>query len=149
MNRRVYVMDCGDFVKIGVSINPDHRKNQIPYKVNQYYCTKPVNNPFEIERLAHKNFKSYRVKYAKGKEYFNIGFGTACNFLRELTGEKAEKPVIKKKKNKAEEQKEILDRLSIAFSKLKICEQVYILGLAEGMAMARQSENKEKELQEV
>lgn len=33
MKRKVYVMDCGDFVKIGVSGNVEQRATQIPYKV--------------------------------------------------------------------------------------------------------------------
>ena len=48
--KRVYVMDCGNFIKIGVSENPVNREKQIPYKVLQYYSSKPVDNPFEIER---------------------------------------------------------------------------------------------------
>lgn len=35
MKRRVYVMDCGDFVKIGVSVNVGRRASQIPYKVRK------------------------------------------------------------------------------------------------------------------
>lgn len=49
--RRVYVMDCGEFIKIGVSCNPSRRKHQIPYRVSQYYCTEPMENAFEIENL--------------------------------------------------------------------------------------------------
>ncbi len=37
--RRVYVMDCGEFVKIGVSCNAEQRRNQLPCGVSQYYCT--------------------------------------------------------------------------------------------------------------
>ena len=39
MKRKVYVMDCGDFVKIGVSGNVEQRATQIPYKVKRIYST--------------------------------------------------------------------------------------------------------------
>lgn len=41
-------MDCGSFIKIGVSNDPDRREKQIPYKVMQYYSSKPIDNPFEV-----------------------------------------------------------------------------------------------------
>lgn len=72
--KRVYVMDCGDFVKIGVSGNTEMRKMQIPYQVNQYYCTKKISNAFEIERKMHATFSKKRVSNAFGREYFSVPF---------------------------------------------------------------------------
>lgn len=84
--RRVYVMDCGSFIKIGVSKDPNKRKNQIPYKVMQYYSSKPIDNPFEVESNMHKYFKNYSALDV-GKEYFHISFIEATNKLMEVTGE--------------------------------------------------------------
>lgn len=80
--RRVYVMDCGDFVKIGVSCSTEIRRNQIPYKVSQYYCTEPIENAFEIENCIHKILRGNRADGSQGREYFNIEFQMACNLLK-------------------------------------------------------------------
>lgn len=85
MKRRIYVMDCGNFVKIGVSVNPEKRKNQIPHKVNQYYCTGPVENAFESERKMHSIFSRKRNRNVSGREYFNIPFVEAVKMLMEIT----------------------------------------------------------------
>lgn len=85
MKRRVYVMDCGNFVKIGVSINPEQRKNQLPHKVNQYYCTEQIENAFEFERKMHSIFSRKRNKSASGREYFDITFVEAVKQLMEIT----------------------------------------------------------------
>lgn len=77
-------MDCGDFVKIGVSLNAEQRKNQIPYKVKQYYCTEPIKNAFKIEKMAHRIFKKKRNKSTKGKEYFDVDFSEACESVKLL-----------------------------------------------------------------
>lgn len=83
MRRRVYVMDCGDFVKIGVSNNVDRRKGQIDYEVKQYYSTEPLDNAFEIEKYMHSAFEPVRKTEANGREYFNIDFETARMFLEQ------------------------------------------------------------------
>ena len=75
-------MDCGSFIKIGVSKDPNKRKNQIPYKVMQYYSSKPIDNPFEVESNMHKYFKNYSALDV-GKEYFHISFIEATNKLME------------------------------------------------------------------
>lgn len=77
-------MDCGDFVKIGVSVHPDKRKNQIPYKVKQYYCSEPVENSFEIEKKIHSYLHSKRNKDALGREYFDISFSEAVETLTRI-----------------------------------------------------------------
>lgn len=79
--RRIYVMDCGDFVKIGVSLNPNQRKNQIPYEVKKYYSTEPIENVFEIERFMHKVFKPVIKLNVEGREYFSMDFDVVCDVL--------------------------------------------------------------------
>lgn len=83
MKRRIYVMDCGNFVKIGVSKNAEQRKHQIPYKVKQYYCTEPIQNAFAVENIIHNVLSEKRENNAKGREYFNISFGDACDCVRD------------------------------------------------------------------
>ncbi len=87
--KRLYVMDCGDFVKIGVSENPDERKSQIPYKVNQYYCTEPLKNAFTLESQIHHKLNYCRVDSANGREYFHISFKEAVDIVK---GEEKEHP---------------------------------------------------------
>lgn len=89
--RRVYVMDCGDFVKIGVSCSAELRRNQIPYKVSQYYCTEPIGNAFEIENCIHKILRGNRADGIQGREYFNIEFQTACNLLKAVVDSEDDK----------------------------------------------------------
>lgn len=42
--KRVYVMDCGDFIKIGVSGNPDKRKNHRQISRNGRYDKNTTSN---------------------------------------------------------------------------------------------------------
>lgn len=84
MKRRIYVMDCGEFVKIGVSIHPSKRKNQIPYKVKQYYCSEPIENPFDVEKRIHYYFSDKRNKKAFGREYFDVSFWEAVKALTKI-----------------------------------------------------------------
>lgn len=81
---RVYVMDCGDFIKIGVSINPDVRKNGIPYQVKRYYSTEPIDNAFEVEKNMHKILRPVREESAGGREYFSADFDISCEILNSL-----------------------------------------------------------------
>lgn len=84
MSKRVYIMDCGKFVKIGVSKNVDKRTSQIPYIVKQYYCTERLENAYEVEKNMHKFFKPVRNKEANGLEYFSISFDIATEALNEI-----------------------------------------------------------------
>ena len=84
MNKRIYVMDCGDFIKIGVSNNPNRRKEQIPYCVKQYYCTELTEHAFEIERKMHSTFRSKRNLETHGREYFNVPFDEAVEALVDM-----------------------------------------------------------------
>lgn len=70
MKRKVYVMDCGDFVKIGVSGNVEQRATQIPYKANRIYSTDKMEDAFKLEREMHMLFDGNRVPEAQGREYF-------------------------------------------------------------------------------
>ena len=74
MKRKVYVMDCGDFVKIGVSGNVEQRATQIPYKVSRIYSTNEMEDAFKLEHEMHVMFCKDRVPDALGREYFNIPF---------------------------------------------------------------------------
>lgn len=49
----------------------------------------------------------------------------------------------------SEKEREIIKKLSNTIPKLDKDKQSYILGVAEGMAMARQTEKEDKQLQEV
>ena len=82
MKRRVYVMDCGGFVKIGVSLNTEQRRKQLPCGVNQYYCTEPIDNAFEIEGFMHKVYAPLNRKCEMGSEYFNSEFARVCDVLK-------------------------------------------------------------------
>ena len=42
-------MECGDFVKIGVSDNVDRRAKQIPYKVKRVYASEFLENGQEVK----------------------------------------------------------------------------------------------------
>lgn len=81
MKRKVYVMDCGDFVKIGVSGNVEQRATQIPYKVNRIFSTGEMEDAFKLEHEMHVMFCEDRVPDALGREYFNIPFDTAVSEL--------------------------------------------------------------------
>ena len=78
-------MDCGGFIKIGVSNNPNRRKEQLPYKVKQYYCTDLKENAFEIEKRMHSIFCSKRNHEAPGREYFDVQFNEAVKILMDIT----------------------------------------------------------------
>lgn len=82
MKRKVYVMDFGDFVKIGVSGNVEKRATQIPYKVNQIYSTDEMEDAFKLDHEMHAMFCKDRVPDALGREYFNIPFNTAVSELK-------------------------------------------------------------------
>lgn len=84
-------MDCGKFVKIGVSGNVDNRKNQIPYKVEQYYCTEPIENAFDIEQYMHNIFSPVNAKDKCGREYFEADFEIACKVLKAVLNAKKDR----------------------------------------------------------
>lgn len=79
MKRRVYVMDCGGFVKIGVSLNAEQRRKKLPCGINQYYCTEPIDNAFEIERFMRKVYAPLNRQRKTGRECFNSEFACVCD----------------------------------------------------------------------
>lgn len=94
-------MDCGNFIKIGVSKDPNKREKQIPYKVMQYYSSKPIDNPFEVERKMHTHFRKYSA-LSIGKEYFYLPFTDAVSKLMEMAAE-----------INCENEKQVIDRLKV------------------------------------
>lgn len=155
MDKRVYVMDCGDFVKIGVSKNPDRRKNQIPYKVKQYYCTEPTRECFSIENEMHRKFWRKRNKETTGREYFNIPFLTAVTELMDAFEKKekegnnvvimiAEEPERRKDESMSEKEKQVVEKLKQAIPKMSEFDKGYILGMVENIA-GQTEEKKERD----
>lgn len=139
MLKRIYIMDCGGFVKIGVSNNPNRRKEQIPYKVKQYYCTDLKENAFEIEKRMHSIFCSKRKHEAPGREYFDVQFNEAVKILMDITNECSfyTKDVMKLRianGNKKEMEKIIVEKLKEAIPKMSDFDKGYILGKVESMA---------------
>lgn len=55
-------MDCGDFVKIGVSGNVEQRATQIPYKVNQIYSTDEMEDAFKLEQTEPNTVDKYHYE---------------------------------------------------------------------------------------
>lgn len=149
--RRVYVMDCGDFIKIGVSQNPSSRKKQIPYKVMQYYSSKPIDNPFEVERKMHRYFVD-DTAVDIGKEYFYSSFIKAVEKLMEMI-EESPKPKVDRLKvylvggdGYEETEMRIIEKLKKAIPKMSDFDKGYILGKVENMA--EQNDRKQEERKE-
>lgn len=156
--KRVYVMDCGNFIKIGVSENPVNREKQIPYKVLQYYSSKPVDNPFEIERSMHIYFSKFTA-LGIGKEYFYTSFAEATRKLMEMVGESCtEKGKTKIDRLKVyavggdgheETEKRIISKIIEAIPQMSEFDKGYILGKTEKIAeesVKRKDENNAKRL---
>ena len=146
MKKRIYVMDCGLFVKIGVSVNPDRRKDQIPYKVFQYYCSPKLENPFEIEKKLHSYFSYANCRQAYGREYFHVSFETAIKKVMEFSNAKeieVEKKVLKSKMDISTE-KVVICKLKEAIPKMNDFQKGYMLGMVESMAGKKEKES-EKE----
>ena len=150
MSKRIYIMDCGGFIKIGVSNNPNRRKEQIPYKVKQYYCTDLKENAFEIEKRMHSIFCSKRNREAPGREYFDVQFNEAVKILMDITNECHfdTKDVMKLRianDNKEEMEKIIVEKLKEAIPKMSDFDKGYILGKVESMADEKKDNEKESE----
>ena len=150
MPKRIYIMDCGGFIKIGVSNNPNRRKEQIPYKVKQYYCTDLKENAFEIEKRMHSIFYSKRNREAPGREYFDVQFNEAVKILMDITNECSfdAKDVMKLRianGNKKDMEKIIVEKLKEAIPKMSDFDKGYILGKVESMADEKKDNEKESE----
>ena len=152
MSKRIYIMDCGGFIKIGVSNNPNRRKDQIPYKVRQQYCTDLKENAFEIEKRMHSIFYSKRNREAPGREYFDVQFNEAVKILMDITNECSfdAKDVMKLRianGNKKDMEKIIVEKLKEAIPKMSEFDKGYILGKVESMAEQKKDEKpKESEV---
>lgn len=151
--KRVYVMDCGGFVKIGVSSRPDVRKEEIPYKVAQYYCTKPLENGYEVERRMHNFFSSNRNVLANGREYFNVKFEVAVKKLAQLVNnievndlyiELLDEINARRKVPLGSKQENSLQKLCNVLPNLDNAKKIQLLGIAQGMAMVRESEENDR-----
>lgn len=143
MKRKVYVMDCGDFVKIGVSGNVEQRATQIPYKVSQIYSTDEMEDAFKLEHEMHMLFDENRVSEAQGREYFNISFDIAVSELKKKADEQRNvepaEPTPRKLLSISEKQKAILKLIPL----LKYADDFdlgYMLGVAEEKSKSKSME---------
>lgn len=129
MKRKVYVMDCGDFVKIGVSGNVEQRATQIPYKVSRIYSTDEMEDAFKLEYKMHMMFCESRVLGAQGREYFNVPFDIAVSELKQKVNDINESD---KEKSNDSRYKYLIKMLSM----LEYLDE-YTLGYVFGCAMAK------------
>lgn len=134
MKRKVYVMDCGDFVKIGVSGNVEQRATQIPYKVNRIFSTDEMEDAFKLEHEMHVMFCGDRVPDALGREYFNISFDIAVSELKKRADEqKVVEPVnpIPRKPLSISEKQRVIFKLIPLLKYIDDFDLGYMLGVAE------------------
>lgn len=78
----IYVMKNSiGFVKIGVSLNPEHRAKSLQtgscYQIVSLYFTEPCYNAYCLEKLAHDYFRSVK-EYG---EWYNCSFEEAKNLV--------------------------------------------------------------------
>ena len=146
MKRKVYVMDCGDFVKIGVSGNVEQRAIQIPYKVSRIYSTDEMEDAFKLEREMHILFDEDRVPEAQGREYFNISFDAAVSELKKRADEQknveSAKPIPRKLLSISEKQKVIIKLIPL-HKYVDDFDLGYMLGGAEEKSKAKSMEESE------
>lgn len=80
----VYVVEYGDYIKIGQSTNPYQRITQLkmqaenygPYKLGRVAITIPCSNYENIEKLLHQFWSEFRKE---STELFDIPFGFFVN----------------------------------------------------------------------
>lgn len=146
MKRKVYVMDCGDFVKIGVSGNVEQRAMQIPYKVDRIYSTDELENAFKLEHEMHMLFDEDRVPDAHGREYFDISFDIAVSELKKRADEqKVMEPVnsIPKKPLSISEKQKVIFKLIPLLKYIDDFDLGYMLGVAEEKSKSKSMEESE------
>ena len=82
MNGYVYILDAGNAVKIGKSINPKTRiasiENEIGKKMLRYFASPDCSNYSDIEKAMHEIFADQCIE----GEWFNIEFDEAVNILQ-------------------------------------------------------------------
>ena len=146
MKRKVYVMDCGDFVKIGVSGNVEQRATQIPYKVNRIFSTNEIENAFKLEHEMHMMFCEDRISGAQGREYFNVPFDIAVSELKKRADEqKVMEPVnpIPKKPLSISEKQKVIFKLIPLLKYIDDFDLGYMLGVAEEKSKQKSVEESE------
>lgn len=79
---RIYVMQNSQgYVKIGVSVNPEHRAKSLQtgscYQIVELFFTGPCYNAYYLEKLAHDYFRGVKV-YG---EWYNCSFDEAKNLV--------------------------------------------------------------------
>lgn len=79
---RIYVMkNSQGYVKIGVSVNPEHRAKSLQtgscYQIVELFFTDPCYNAYYLEKLAHDYFRSVK-EYG---EWYNCSFEEAKNLV--------------------------------------------------------------------
>lgn len=78
--RHVYVIECGGRIKIGISVNPNERAQQIeivsPFKIESVWFTMLTRYARRIEALAHAHFDAERVhgEWFTTKAHFAVDF---------------------------------------------------------------------------
>lgn len=79
---KIYVMkNSQGYVKIGVSVNPEHRAKSLQtgscYQIVELFFTGPCYNAYYLEKLAHDYFRSVK-EYG---EWYNCSFEEAKNLV--------------------------------------------------------------------
>ena len=81
-NGYVYILDVGDTVKIGKSINPKTRmasiENEIGKKMLRYFASPDCSNYSDIEKAMHEIFSDHRID----GEWFNVDFDEVVVILK-------------------------------------------------------------------
>ena len=154
MKRKVYVMDCGDFVKIGVSSNPARRAAEIPFKVIQIKATPAIRSmeAFHLERAMHHVFESFKEPSVPYNEYFRIPFKYAVReLIEQFKANDCNAPVMEMLNFLEEEEreklleKEIVKKIKEALPNMDERSKGYFLGYAEAMASKTERAEPEKE----
>lgn len=82
--RRVYLMECNNRYKVGVSVDPDKRAGQLnnrPFPVKVIAQSNMVHCAFEAEKEIHEWLDEYRID----GEWFDIPDGFVDSVVRAVT----------------------------------------------------------------
>lgn len=143
MKRKVYVMDCGDFIKIGVSSDPVRRAVEIPFTVSRIKATPAIRSveAFRLERAMHHIFESFKEPSVPYNEYFRIPFKYAVReLIEQFKANDCNAPVMEMLNFLEEEEreklleKEIVKKIKEALPNMDERSKGYFLGYAEAMA---------------
>jgi hypothetical protein len=93
-NKSVYVMQAGEYCKIGISHRGETRKREIqigtPVLISNEYFTELIANPHKVEKLVHNALKKYR----SSGEWFRITFDEAVKTVKRLVAEHGNRKLI-------------------------------------------------------